>query len=342
MKALHASHHKKYTFQLLFLSVAGLLIIALTNCWVDPYFIWHKHPMWYKATNNSLLDDNQRLAKSMQALTRQPKIVFIGSSCVYHTINPNNAAERDIYNFGIGGLRIQEANAYIRELVKFTPIQKIYFALDLFMFGYEQKTPGFNEKIGTWEGLIENMAGTIFGGKTLRDSYQILTGQSQANDGTWQYNGYKNTPKRSLKEIEAGISAHHELHAKLFKGKNFNDIDNNLYYLEDLMNLCEQHHIRLVLYFNPLNYRLKSQLQTLNVWNHFLHLKASTTQLARQYNVQLFDFSTLEPITSLPFKTEKEIAKNRYFLDTIHGSEQLGNYLMSKLGVKLKENTVAI
>jgi len=328
---------KNYLLLLLGFPLIIFILIAIFNYTIDPYMLWHEKPIWFDKTKNPIIDSNQRLIKSLQLVLRQPKIIFLGSSLVYHVINPAGSDEK-IYNLGVGSLRSAEAYGYVKEAVSWTPVTKIYLALDLFAFGSEQKMPGYDDEVSGAKYLVNQFASALIGKSTINDSLNILLGKNaEYNDGTWQFNGYKLTPKRNLAEVNDGIKQNEILFKKIFPKTSIDYINQNLKNIEKIMTVCEAHHVELVLYFNPINYRLLQVYKNSGVWDNFMQLKTGLQAMAYKHNVTLWDFATYSSITTYPFVNENEIKRNPYYLDTDHPTELVGNYVMQQMGVPLKK-----
>jgi hypothetical protein len=333
--------YRRYTRWLLGLPILIFVVLGVFNYIVDPYMLWHRKPIWYDFTKNPVIDHHQRLVKSLQLILRQPKVVFVGSSRVYHVINPEQTLEPYLYNFGVGSLRIAEAYTYIEEAIKWTSVKKIYLALDLFAFGNEQMMPGYDPQSATFQYLSNQLLASLIGESTTVSSWDILRGKNNHyNDGTWQFNGYKITPKRSLEEINHGLVEDRQLYQQIYAQHPRAVIASNMQTVAKMIALCKAHHVELILYFNPLNHRLLNTYEQLGLTTLFAELKSELTTLAKKQHVTLWDFATRNEVTQYPFDTEQEIGRNPYYVDADHASEVVGNYMMQTMGITLKKPVV--
>lgn len=328
---------KRYLIILLCLPALCFLSLSLFNYLVDPYMLWHAKPLWYTTTKNPVIDHHQRLVKSLQVILRQPEVVFLGSSRVYHVINPQQVTFGKTYNLGIGSLKMTESYGYVRELVKWTPVKKIYLALDLFAFGSVQTMPGYDDELDTFQYLTNQFMGALIGKAATQYSLGILHGKgSNYDDGTWQFDGYKITPKRNAVIVNKGLKEYLTLYTTLFQAHGNQSVLSNTKTLENIIQLCQKHHVELILYFNPVNYRLYNAYDEIGVFKHLTQLKSQISALAAQYHIEVWDFATLNAVTRYPFANEAEISGNPYYLDVDHGTELTGNYIMQRMGVPLK------
>jgi len=93
--------------------VVSLALIAARVVWFDAYWIFRAHPPWLEITHgaNRLIDRQTRRAKILQAMSRSYTVALIGSSTVYHGLDPGDTDPQwrsRIFNAGISALMADE------------------------------------------------------------------------------------------------------------------------------------------------------------------------------------------------------------------------------------------
>jgi len=96
-----------------FTLVVSLALIAARVVWFDAYWIFRAHPPWLEITHgaNRLIDRQTRRAKILQAMTRNYTVALIGSSTVYHGLDPSDVDPQwrgRTFNVGISALMADE------------------------------------------------------------------------------------------------------------------------------------------------------------------------------------------------------------------------------------------
>src|SRR3954465_1639687 len=108
-EALNARRWRAVLMVAAFTLVGSLGLIAARVVWFDAYWIFRAHPPWLALPHgpNRRIDRQTRRAKILQAITRDYTVALIGSSTVYHGLDPRDADPQfrsRTFNTGISAL----------------------------------------------------------------------------------------------------------------------------------------------------------------------------------------------------------------------------------------------
>ena len=187
-----------------FLLAAGLtllvLLAAITGRIVsfDAYWLFRQRPPWLAETDgsNRLLDRQTRRAKVLQALTRSYTVAFLGSSTVYHGLDPDDVDERlrgAVFNAGISAVTAEELPLVAAVLASRSEVERVLVGLDYYMFSRGDVPVRLNESLGSAIGRANALLGSALSRYALLDS--SLDKVSGSDDpGSWTRAGFRVTP----------------------------------------------------------------------------------------------------------------------------------------------------
>jgi hypothetical protein len=319
-----------YNVLVFLLFVLGFSLIISINVYVDPFWVWHKTPIW-KTNSNPFLKDHVRYFKALQVVEQQPKILLVGSSRVYFGINPDTIkTDKKIYNMGISELNVNEAYSYINYALRWTPAKTIVYGLDYFDFFVPDKKTYADSKRNEYYSLYSNIMMNFLGETALVASFTnyILAKFPflYYSVDNWHRNGFVSTSIKPKKTID------HDLNLLVDVLSQERLLVDNYSYLQKTIDLTEQHGVTLLLYISPVNYRRLDAIKKEGGWNEYLAWKDQIAKISQKNGITLWDFGTYNSVTTVPFKTEEEMKKNPYALDALHFSPLVGQFIMRRLG----------
>ena len=313
-------------FSLVVLAVFATMTLAtvLFVASVDPYWLWRERVTW---SNNPALENRMRFAKSLQILLRQPDVVLLGSSVVYRGIDPDDVRGSSPYNLGIASLRIREAEAYVRYLLRWTRPKQIVIGVDYFAFDKEQPfETGFDPALAEIGYLAKAGIGAFASATALSDAWRLVRDARPDADGSWHRNGYKSTRPRTPEEIAQVL----QMTRKVF-GKS-EIASSEFAALERIIELARRENVALSLFVPPyhrswMDASRSAQQAGLSFDEWFRELAA----LTRSHGIELWDFANANPAAAGPVGQG-----SRYYLDPSHFSPLLGRWILHRLGLSAR------
>ena len=326
--------YKIYFFCFSAIFFITLLTIAIFNFEVDPYYVWHKKHSW---KNNNVLTMYMRFSKSLQVIERNPNILLLGSSRVYHVFDPKTIEiphNQIIYNMGISSLHAYEAYEFLKYVLRHTKVKTVIYGVDFFGFGVQQTEQGFDPDIEKLSVVFKNFGKALISWQALNNSITLTRRKpSIITTNKWQWSGYEITPKRTKQQIDNGIKR-----MTINDYGKFTSFGKSFHYYKEIIELCMKNNTKLIVFIPAINSRQLGAIKKAGKWKKFLKWKEELQKISKENNIVLWDFANYNSITTYPFKTAKEIKNNPYFLDTSHASPLVGNFVMTKLGFKTKNN----
>jgi len=306
----------------------GMLLLFLTGVaaftlQVDPYWLWKSYPEWDR---NVALGRKMRFGKPLQAVTRQPDVIFLGTSRVMRGLDPELVADdsHTYYNFGINSLRMPEAVAYIKHLTKYTKTKQIVFGLDYIMFdGSVDSKPGFDPSTGTHDFVVNGFCTALISKDALTDAWTLYTQKPNPSKRTWSFSGLKQQNPMTSQKIDSKLKTMGFRQSVLSVSR--------FELLENIIEHCKQHDIELMLFFSPAHERVLNAYEESGHWDNYLMVKERVQQIAAAHHVKIWDFGTYNGVTTVPLH-----ASNEYYFDTSHYTPKVGAEILRKLGYPIK------
>jgi len=286
---------KIYTGLILGLGLCALAALGAYTAWQDPYWIWRENPSWLESHHghNRVLDIRLRHAKAMQILTRQPSHVILGSSRVYRGFDMEHCSGHNAYNLGLPRLRIAEAEAYVRHLIHFAPLEKLVLGLDYLMFDADETSIAY------------------------KDTRLALNSKTR-NDGFWRRNGFRYSNTRDKGSLE-GVFNRFQSHR--ITEKQYQNLD-------DLLQRLKDAEIETVIYLSPMSKPHLEFFKDNDDWDNFNNWRQRVLDIAARQGIVCRDFST-----SSPFSTEDVLEHSTdHWVDASHFKPVVGNWILKQLG----------
>lgn len=313
---------RAYAFSFAAIVALALCASALYTGYIDPYWLWRDKPHWSKSEP---LFAKMRYVKSLQVVSRQPKILLLGTSRVYRGLDPDSVegAPGEIYNMGITNLKITEAAAYLEHALRWTPVDKVVMGVDLFMFDKEKVTsPGFDPATGKFSYLFRTAPSALFSFMAIKDSY----GAIRDGELAWTRHGFEISQPRSQEKIDE------VLREMMWRRGRRNFSESQAAIIGRMATLCREKGVELTLFFSPVHKRHLDGLKKAGKWQDFQAMKQEVTRIANEHRLFLLDFAFESSVTTPPLTSS-----NRYFIDTSHYSPEVGAMILGRLGFTRKE-----
>jgi hypothetical protein len=295
-----------------------LMINVCLNLYVDPFFVFRRTPF---ESRHLHIDEQQRFAKSLQVITRQPKVVLLGSSRVYRGFD----VEGEIYNMGVSSMTLIEASSYVKHILKFTSAQKIVLGLDFWMIDEIRPTQvGWDKKTGTISYTLKSFLRALFRGNeaflTLKES--ICNNKSPPIEEKWNYDGFFYTNRRSKNEVDSMLLSYEQSFQKTQLQLEM------LSYLEDIIRQCKIKKVKLYIYLSPLHPATKKVYQKSNNADYFDPWRKKVQLICEEDNIPFYDLSNMLNDSQPLDKGSTDI-----WLDYSHFSPKVGRKILQGFGL---------
>lgn len=176
----------------------ALAVVAGRVAWFDSYWVFRREPPWLAATggSNRLLDRQMRRAKTLQLLTRSYEVALIGSSTVYHGLDPADADGRwrgRVYNAGISGVLADELPIVASMVASRGEARRVVLGLDYYMFSRTDRSVRLDNSLKDPIGRANALLGSLIGRYAIADAW-LGEVRGASDPGGWTYDGFRVTP----------------------------------------------------------------------------------------------------------------------------------------------------
>ncbi len=310
---------RRYNRTLAALVLLPLLASAFYEIRTDPYWLWHEKPAWFLdwGGHNRALDIRNRFAKSLQVVVRRPEVVLLGSSRVYRGIDTGKI--NGAYNLGISGLRIREAEAYLRHTLRWTGARRVILGLDYFMFDHNKPwEAGFDRDLGRHVYLFKALPAALLTLMAYRDSGLAVSGE-HAGDGFWTYSGFKSTKPRDREDLEVILSGFYTKKQIITAAEYAS--------FETVIDLVGKAGVELDVFISPMNARQVDRLRAAGEAADFDQWRKRLIDIGRLRGLTVHDFSLDNPF----FGEEVINGSSPHWIDTSHYAPSVGDWLLGRL-----------
>lgn len=305
-------------------AAAALAIVVFVGA-VDPYWLWRERVGWQF---NAAFENRMRFVKSLHVLSRRPSTVLLGSSVVYRGLDPDDVARDDVYNLGISSLRIREAEAYVRLLVRWTRPRAIVLGVDYFAFDANRTVePGFDPTLPSAEYALKAGFTAFLSASALRDAWRLARRPVEDTDGTWHRNGFKLTRARTSEEVAEQL----RMTAVFFSDTRLERAE--LAALERIIEITRAAGVRLVLFIPPYHGSWLRAAASAQPALDFATWADAVGELARRQGAELWDFARANPFADAAMGMGPE---SRWYLDPSHFSPALGRWILERIGLPMR------
>jgi len=319
--------------------------LILFNIVINPYKIFPTPELKINNITNHSISD--RVSKFYSAKRLNPNILMMGSSRI-GSIHPKYLEKYTngrIYNLSLGGSHISEQYYYSKYFIENYDISTIVLALDFQSFfrledSHYQESHFDINRLNNKFYFNDYILGAI-GKKALVDSWDTLLDsikkpdendvnykygwvtENEVNyDNGWvtYYRNYRDFKKQGIVVVKKRIRQKLESYAKhsLKDSKSVtNDIlDNNITYLNKLIELCNQNNITLKMSIFPTHAKHIDLIYTRGFGDSFEYWKTNVVKIA-----DIYDFSGRNTITNNP----------ENYMDSSHINSNVGSVIFARM-----------
>jgi len=289
----------------------------------DAYWIFRDDPPWRQATggNSRLLDRQTRRAKVLQALTRRYDLALIGSSTVYHGLDPADVtalAPDRVFNAGISAIIATELPVIAAVVAARAPARAT-LGLDYFMFSRPSVPVHLDEALATPSGRLAALMGSVLGRYALADS-RLSAIEGGDDPGSWTREGYRITPP-----LPAALTLDNDATRRRttapFRPETLTGLDLALDRLSG---------IGLTVYLSPVSDAQRRVLADLGLTDDFERWRAAVMRLGAARGRPVLDLTGL----GAPYPFDPAKGSTPAWLDNLHYTPLIGRQVLERLGLR--------
>jgi hypothetical protein len=309
-----------------FTLVVSLALIAARVVWFDAYWIFRAHPPWLEITHgaNRLIDRQTRRAKILQAMTRNYTVALIGSSTVYHGLDPSDVDPQwrgRTFNVGISALMADELPIVASVVASNDGVGRAIIALDYYMFSRRNPPVALDSHLATPTGRWTALMGSVISWYALIDARlsEVVGGE---DPGAWTYDGFRVTPK-SPPALTLQNDAIRRRTAAPYRPQALGAVDSAL----DALGRRE-----IILCLSPVSDAQRKVLTDRGLLQDFARWREDVAALAERRNIRFLDLTELG--ASFPFDPAQ--GSTDYWLDNLHYTPALGRLVLQEVGLRVR------
>ncbi|KMO15166.1 hypothetical protein [Methylobacterium platani] len=289
----------------------------------DAYWIFRDDPPWRAETggNSRLLDRQTRRAKVLQALTRRYDLALIGSSTVYHGLDPADVtavAPGRVFNAGISAIIATELPVIAAVVASRAPARAV-LGLDYYMFSRPRVPVHLDEALATPGGRLAALMGSVLGRYALADS-RLAAVAGGDDPGSWTREGYRLTPP-----LPAALTLENDATRRRTTAPFRPETLAGLALALDRLS-----GIDLTLYLSPVSDAQRRVLANLGLTEDFERWRAAVTQVCAARNRRLLDLTGL----GAPYPFDPARGSTAAWLDNLHYTPLIGRQVLARLGLR--------
>lgn len=302
------------------LLVAG---VAARVIWFDAYWIFRQDPPWRAASdgNSRLLDRQTRRAKVLQALTRSYDLALIGSSTVYHGLDPADVtapAPDRVFNAGISAIIATELPVIAAVVASRSPARAV-LGLDYYMFSRPGVPVHLDEALATPSGRLAALMGSVLGRYALADS-RLAAVEGGDDPGAWTRTGYRITPPLPAALTLANDATRRRTTAP-FRPETLAGLDLAL----DRLSGTD-----LTVYLSPVSDAQRRVLADLGLGDDFERWRDAVMRLCAARSRPALDLTGL----GSPYPFDPAAGSTAAWLDNLHYTPLIGRQVLERLGLR--------
>jgi hypothetical protein len=307
-----------------FTLVVSLALIAARVVWFDAYWLFRKHPPWLAVTQgaNRLIDRQTRRAKTLQAITRDYTVALIGSSTVYHGLDPSDADPEfrgRIFNAGISALMADELPVVASMVGSKRDVGRAIIGLDYYMFSRRHASVALDASLVTRTGRWTALMGSLVSRYALTDAWlsEVAGGE---DPGSWTYDGFRVTPKNPP-ALTLQNDAIRRRTAAPYRTETLEAVDSALGALAGR---------DIVLYLSPVSDAQRKVLADRDLLDDFGRWREDVAALAKRRGMRFLDLADLG--ATFPFDPAQ--GSNDDWLDNLHYTPAIGRLVLQEVGLR--------
>lgn len=298
--------------------------------WFDAYWLFRADPPWRAVTDgsNRLLDRQTRRAKVLQALARDYTVALVGSSTVYHGLDPDDvraSLHGTVFNVGISALAGAELPTVASVVASRGGVRRVVIGLDYYMFsrrdGPAPVNAGYAGPIGRWNARL----GSVLSRYAVTDS-ALSRVEGDEDPGSWTRYGFRVTPP---------------LPPDLTRLNDETRRKTTSAYQPALMTNFEGALARLSgrdvqVYLSPVSDAQRRVMADLGVLDGFARWRGDAARMAAAHGVGFHDLVDLG--RGVPF--DPQAGSTEAWLDDLHFTPVLGRRVLEAVGLRDPAETV--
>jgi hypothetical protein len=308
---------------------AGLVIFNIT---INPYKIFSTPELKINNIANHSISD--RVSKFYSAKRLNPNVLMMGTSRIgaVHPKYLNKYTNGKIYNLALGGSHVLEHYYYLKYFIEHYDINTIVLGLDFVSFK--------KIKNGTYERghfdinrfnryYFDDYINGVIGKRALTDSWNTLIDSNKnkekneidfKNGWVTHYKDYRDFKKQGIKvvnkRIRQKLASYNKNGFKDSKVFSKKILDQNIIYLNKIVELASQNNISLKIFISPTYAKHIDLIYTKGFGDSFEYWKTELVKIA-----DVFDFSGRNTITNNP----------KYYMDASHYNSNVGRLIFAKM-----------
>lgn len=289
----------------------------------DAYWIFRDDPPWRAETggNSRLLDRQTRRAKVLQALTRRYDLALIGSSTVYHGLDPADVtalAPGLVFNAGISAIIATELPVIAAVVASRAPARAV-LGLDYYMFSRPSVPVHLDEALATPSGRLTALMGSVLGRYALADS-RLAAVEGGDDPGAWTREGYRITPPLPAALTQENDATRRRTTAP-FRPETLAGLDLALERLSG---------VELTVYLSPVSDAQKRVLADLGLTDDFERWRAAVKHVCAARGQMILDLTGL----GAPYPFDPAKGSTPAWLDNLHYTPLIGRQVLARLGLR--------
>ncbi|NNM74957.1 SGNH/GDSL hydrolase family protein [Enterovirga aerilata] len=311
-------------------AAAGALLLALAAIvgrvvWFDAYWLFRESPPWLAQTGggNRLLDRQTRRAKVLQAMTRDYEVALVGSSTVYHGLDPRDVApdlKGRVFNAGISALVADELPVVASVVRSRRGVERVVLGLDYFMFSRrELPAVRLSRSLLTASGRWNALLGSLVSEYAIRDSFLHRVAGAE-DPGAWTRDGFRITPPLPPELTLRNDETRRRTTAP-YRPETLARLDEALAALRGRS---------LTVYLAPVSPAQRRLMAELDLLDDFARWRTDTAQAAGAHGARFLDLADLG--ADHPFDPRE--GSNEVWLDNLHYTPVLGRQILERVGLR--------
>jgi hypothetical protein len=302
-----------------------LALIVGRVVWFDAYWLFRDSPPWLEATGgaNRLLDRQTRRAKILQALTRDYDVALVGSSTVYHGLDPRDVSpglKGRVFNVGISALLAEELPLVASAVASRSGADRVVLGLDYFMFSRRDPpsarlSPSLTDPTGRWNTLL----GSLVSEYAIGDS-RLSRVAGGDDPGAWTRDGFRITPPLPPELTRQNDTMRRRTTAP-YRPDTLLHLDHALAALGRM---------DVTVYLAPISPAQLRIMAELGLGDDLARWRADAARVAAAHRARFLDLAD----TGAPYPFDPAKGSTEVWLDNLHFTPVLGRQILERVGLR--------
>jgi hypothetical protein len=303
----------------------GLALVVGRVVWFDAYWLFRETPPWIEATGggNRLLDRQTRRAKVLQALVRDYRVALVGSSTVYHGLDPRDVSPElrgRVFNAGISAILADELPVVASVVASRSAVEQVVLGLDYYMFSRRgsptmQLARSLQSPVGRWNTRL----GSLFSEYALRDSFLERVAGSD-DPGRWTREGFRITPPLPPELTMQNDATRRRTTAAYHP--------ETLAWLERALSAFSDKSVTM--YLAPVSEAQRRIMAEFDLLDDLARWRADVARVADARGIRFLDLADL----GAPYPFDPSKGSTEVWLDNLHYTPVLGREIMERIGLR--------